>query len=456
MLSNSLPIGFKLHQKYSIQKPLGQGGFGITYLAQNTILDVDVCIKELFITGSSSRGQNLTVITENLKDFSFSDFKERFLQEAKQLAKFNHNGIVKVIDFFEENNTAYVVMEYLKGQTLKDLVANNGPLDFEASKDIINQLLNAVEVVHNAGMLHRDIKPENLIITEDRRVVLIDFGSARAFTEGKTVAQTAMVSPGYAPLEQYNPNARKGTFTDIYSIGATFYFMLTGQKPLNVTERYTEKLKAPHELNTSVSLQISSAVLLAMEMKPEDRFQNVKDFREGLKLLSGLKITKENSKSTFDNKSESIDSNLKVQKNKNYFLPLVLIIAILCFTFYFYNQGSTHVEESPKSENQSSPQTQSEPVNKIQKWYSYNYYGNNVTEYIDEIYKSANGDREFYYYTTKNSDRIYMKVYKWTFNGSEYIYGVKLGDNPYTFIISGDVFRCVESNGGIQNYFKSK
>jgi serine/threonine protein kinase len=277
-----LPYNFILKDKYNIKKVLGEGGFGITYLACDNILDIDVCVKELYISGSSSRGENMTVLTQNMKEMSFSDFKERFLQEARQLARFNHINIVRVLDFFEANNTAYVVMEYLKGKTIKELVAEKGPLGFEESKGIINQLLNAVEVVHNAGMLHRDIKPDNLILTEDNRVVLIDFGSARAYSDEKTISQTAMVSPGFAPLEQYNPKARKGTYTDVYSIGATLYYMLTGVKPLNVTERYLEKLPAPHELDVDISLQVSSAVMLAMEMKPEERFKNVTEFRIAL------------------------------------------------------------------------------------------------------------------------------------------------------------------------------
>jgi serine/threonine protein kinase len=324
-----LPGGFILREKYSIKKVLGQGGFGITYLAEDMVLDIDVCIKELFISGNSTRGQNMNVLTYNLKDFSFADFKERFLLEAKQLAKFSHMNIVRVIDFFEANNTAYVVMEYLKGQTLKELVASKGALDFEESKAIINQLLNAVEVVHNAGMLHRDIKPDNIILTNDGRVVLIDFGSARAFTEGKTVAQTAMVSPGYAPLEQYNPNARKGSFTDIYSIGATFYFMLTGEKPLNATERYSEHLKAPHELNHSVSMQVSSAVMLAMEMKPEDRFQHVNDFREALEILKDKQPKIKDKK---DKLSDDIlnKNNINKSKNRNK-LNIILYVSLFGF-----------------------------------------------------------------------------------------------------------------------------
>jgi serine/threonine protein kinase len=297
---HTLPLNFQLNNKYIIKKVLGQGGFGITYLAEDTLLDIEVCIKELFISGSSTRGSNMTVLTQNMKEFTFADFKERFIQEAKQLARFNHPNIVRVIEFFEANNTAYVVMEYIAGQTLKDKVAFGGPLSADVSQKIIESILDAVEVVHKAGMLHRDIKPDNLIIGSEGRIVLIDFGSARAYSDEKTIAQTAMVSPGYAPLEQYNPNARKGTFTDIYSIGATFYFMLTGEKPLNVTERYTERQKAPHEINPSVSMQVSSAVMLAMEMKAEDRFQNVADFRLGLKQLATVKKPVKKAKSTND------------------------------------------------------------------------------------------------------------------------------------------------------------
>lgn len=274
-----------LNYRYQILDSLGQGGFGITYLAVDTILDSEVCIKELYISGSSTRGQNMTVLTQNINEFSFSDFKNRFLQEAKQLSRFNHFNIVRVIDYFEENNTAYYAMEYIDGETLKDLVISSGPLEFNQSIQIIKQLLNAVETVHKAGMLHRDIKPDNIIIAEDGRVVLIDFGSAREYDESKTLNQTAMISPCYAPLEQYNPNAKKGAYTDIYSIGATFYFMLTGHKPLNVIERYTERMIAPHELNKSVDIRVSSAIMLAMEMKPEDRFQNAIEFKEAISII---------------------------------------------------------------------------------------------------------------------------------------------------------------------------
>ena len=447
MDNHNLPLNFQLNNKYIIKKVLSQGGFGITYLAEDSLLDIDVCIKELFISGSSTRGTNMTVLIQGLGDFSFADFKQRFIQEAKQLARFNHPNIVRAIEFFEANNTAYVVMEYVKGPTLKEKVMKHGPLSAAASQKIIESVLDAVEVVHKAGTLHRDIKPDNMIITDEGRVVLLDFGSARAYSDEKTIAQTAFVTPGYAPLEQYNPNARKGTFTDIYSIGATFYFMLTGEKPLNVTERYTERLKAPHEINPSVSMQVSSAVMLAMEMKAEDRFQDVADFRLGLKQLSNLKKTKDDSKTIVYDNPKPIVSNPQQAKKTNFVLPLLIIAAIVGIGIYYFNQGPVSTQtveetiEEPKPTN-----TQSEK--KTRKWSSYNYYGNNSTEYIDEIYISDNGEREFYYYNSNNNRRINMPVSERAVNGSANIYVVQLGQNYFKLIINGNSFTCIDMRGG--------
>ena len=131
MNNHNLPPNFQLNNKYRIKKVLGQGGFGITYLAEDNLLDIDLCIKELYVTGSSTRGANMTVLTQSMSEFSFADFKEKFIREAKQLAKFNHPNIVRVREFFEENNTAYVVMEYIDGQTLKDKILMKGTFSVE-------------------------------------------------------------------------------------------------------------------------------------------------------------------------------------------------------------------------------------------------------------------------------------------------------------------------------------
>jgi serine/threonine protein kinase/uncharacterized membrane protein len=312
-----------------IKSNIGQGGFGITYLAFDQKLDQEVCIKELFVSGFNTRGINFTVHYQGSSEFSFEAFVQRFVQEAKQLAKCQHPNIVRVIDVFKENNTAYLAMEYVNGETLKNKVERERALGENEAMSLISQLLDAVEEVHQKGMLHRDIKPDNVLITPEGRVVLIDFGSAREFTDGKTSTQTTMFTPGYAPIEQYSNRTQRGPYTDIYALGATMYFLLTGEKPIPATDRNLEELKGPHLINPEISSQVSSAVLLAMELKPEYRFQSVAEMREAIKSLQGrrkkpLKKTVEKGK-TEDNKTKQEDPTLKTKKYKGVLVALAFL-----------------------------------------------------------------------------------------------------------------------------------
>ncbi len=281
-MSSYLPNGTILDHNFRIIETIGQGGFGITYKAENISLGNIVCVKELFISGNSTRGLNNTVHSQNMKENSFNHFKERFITEARDLAKFNNPGIVKVLGVFEQNDTAYFVMDFVEGETLKSYVSKNGRLTLLKALPIMEGLMDALEYVHNKGMLHRDIKPDNVIIDKNEKVVLIDFGSARQFTEGYTVTHTSMITPGYAPLEQYDERVKRGAFTDIYSLGATMYFLLTGQKPIPATSRGLETLAAPHHLFEDISVSLSSAVMLAMNLKPEERFQTIAEMRKAL------------------------------------------------------------------------------------------------------------------------------------------------------------------------------
>lgn len=348
----SLPVSFILRDRYEIIKLLGQGGFGITYLANDTILDQNVCIKELFVSGSSTRGENQTVQSQSMGEFTFDDFKTRFIGEAKQLSKFNHPNIVKVTDIFEANNTAYFVMEYAEGDTLKEHIQQNGALNVQQALPIMKKLLSAVEEVHHKGMLHRDIKPDNIILKPNKEIVLIDFGSARAFGEGKTITQTALLTPGYAPLEQYSVKAKRGVFSDIYALGATMYFLLTGEKPLAATDRVTENMPAPHELNSLITSQVSSAIMLAMEIKTEDRFQNIEDFRNALIDVSTIKSKqtaekKETTRTTVETVVEKQKKELNKKSFSNFFgslfgigawwIRIALVSQILVFSIISYH-----------------------------------------------------------------------------------------------------------------------
>jgi serine/threonine protein kinase len=278
-VSLSLPLGTKLFGgKYSVGKVLGQGGFGITYMGADTVLSRPVAIKELFPEGCQRNGT--TVQPTRIPPSDFSSMKQKFLDEARLLASLNHPGIVKVYDFFEENNTAYMVMEYLRGKSLAKLVEERGgALSEQEAVGYILKVCEALDVVHKAGYLHRDIKPENIIVCGDGRVILVDFGAARAYMAGKTGRMTVILTPGFAPYEQYATMARFGPTLDIYALGATLYYLLTGRVPVSAPDRVIGvELKGVREINGRVSRQVEEAVMKAMAMKVDERPQSVEEF----------------------------------------------------------------------------------------------------------------------------------------------------------------------------------
>jgi len=279
-----LQAGTKLDGgKFTVGKVLGQGGFGITYLGGDTSLGRSVAIKEFFPQGCTRQGTTVCPSgTITVTDYHVA--RQKFLEEARVLAQFHHRGIVAVYSIFEENNTAYMVMEFVKGKTLFSLVEARGPLPEKEVVNYITQAADALNAVHEAKLLHRDIKPENLMVTQDGRVVLVDFGTARAFASGKTRHMTAMLTPGYAPLEQYGQQARFGVFTDLYALGATCYHLLTGQMPVQATDRAAGvELQPPHRLNHKVSQTVSDAVMWAMEMRADRRPQSAQEFIKALR-----------------------------------------------------------------------------------------------------------------------------------------------------------------------------
>jgi serine/threonine protein kinase len=287
-VSLSLPLGTKLFGgKYSVGKVLGQGGFGITYMGADTVLSRPVAIKELFPEGCQRNGT--TVQPTRITPSDFASMKQRFLDEAKLLASLNHPGIVKVYDFFEENNTAYMVMEYLRGKSLAKVVEERGgALSEQEAVGYILKVCEALDVVHKAGYLHRDIKPENIIVCGDGRVVLVDFGAARSFMAGRTGRMTVILTPGFAPYEQYATKARFGPTLDIYALGATLYYLLTGRVPVSAPDRVIGvELKSVREINGRVSRQVEEAVMKAMAMRVEERPQSVEEF---VKLLTSPSV----------------------------------------------------------------------------------------------------------------------------------------------------------------------
>ena len=230
--SPALEIGAVIGGKYRVERVLGQGGFGITYLALDTELDHRVAVKELFVDGSTRSG--VTVVPPIGIDINQT--KQKFLEEAQTVQRFNVAGIVRVYGVFEDNQTAYMVMEALSGATLTADVAQNGASSVNTVLELARQLCASLEILHEADLLHRDIKPDNVFLSSDGRVVLIDFGSARGFAQGQVKRLTRLVTPGYAAPEQYASQAAFGTYTDVYGLAATLYYAVEGQMPPMATD----------------------------------------------------------------------------------------------------------------------------------------------------------------------------------------------------------------------------
>lgn len=279
-MGNTLEIGKTFGGgRYVVEKVIGAGGFGITYYVRHVELNTHYAVKEFFISGKCVRqADRSTVYLQDIDPERFAKLKKRFADEARTLVALNNPHVVRVIDIFDENNTSYIVMEYVPGTTLQQKIEREGKMSFMDAMNCMGQLAEAVSYIHEKHILHRDIKPDNVIITPDNRVVLIDFGSAREFVHDEVQNQTAILTHGYAPLEQYSTTSKKGNYTDIYALGGVFYFLLTGVKPIDATSRMMEQLKEPKELNPEISGKISKTIMKAMELKPEDRYQTVKDF----------------------------------------------------------------------------------------------------------------------------------------------------------------------------------
>lgn len=280
-----LPEGTLLcNGKYIIQRRIGIGGFGITYMAIQNGLNRIVCIKEYFPSGKCARDTvSYNIYPQTISNEYYYKYRESFEKEARILAELSHPNIVEVIDVFGENNTSYMVMEYIKGESLQKAVENRGRLPYTEAVNYIAQIADAVDYIHKRHILHRDIKPDNIMLTASYKAILIDFGSAREFEEDKTQIHTSMFTNGYAPPEQYASKSRKGSYTDIYALGATFYFTLTGQAPLEATARLIDKMPEPKKLVKDIPEEANRTILKAMQLKSENRHQTIDDFMADLR-----------------------------------------------------------------------------------------------------------------------------------------------------------------------------
>ena len=268
--------------KYRIEGVLGQGGFGITYLAVQVGLNRKVAVKEFYMKEHCNRDADTSFVSvPSVGSRELVDgFKNKFVKEAQNIASFNHNNIIRIYDIFEENGTAYYVMEYHDCGSLSDYVTRKGRLSEEEAMFFIRQIADALAYIHKRKVNHLDVKPGNILLDEDKRAILIDFGLSKHYDEvgGQTTSSPVGRSKGYAPMEQYKQGgvSQFSPSTDIYSLGATMYKLVTGETPAEADEIYEDGLSFPADVVLSDS--VKKAIEFAMQPKRKDRPQSIEEF----------------------------------------------------------------------------------------------------------------------------------------------------------------------------------
>lgn len=281
-----LSPGTRITERYIIGETLGVGGFGITYKAWDVQLETVLAIKEYFPSSLVNRTTDSPelFLVASKREQEFISGKKRFLDEARNMAKFSkHHNIVNVFNYFEANNTVYIVMEYLDGMTLSQaLQVENGPLNVERCASIAMDVCDALESIHMEKILHRDVSPDNIMLCKDGTVKLFDFGAARFSSDAAEDSKvTVIVKPGFAPPEQYDKINQQDARTDIYALGATLYYAMTGVKPEESTDRkIKDNLRSPRSMFPEIPEYIDNAIMRAMSLEPQFRFESAEEFRK--------------------------------------------------------------------------------------------------------------------------------------------------------------------------------
>ena len=330
--------------KYRIERVLGQGGFGITYLARNTVFDIDVAIKEFFMKDENDRDGSSVTMPNTTKQELFHGQMEKFKKEAKRMFAIKNEHVIGVQDLFEENGTAYYVMDYVDGESLAErLKRTNKPMTEQEVRAILPQILDALKAVHHAGIWHLDLKPANIMVDKSGNVKLIDFGASKQLNAqkgGATTSTAISYTNGYAPREQMEQNYDKfGPWTDIYALGATLYNLLTNKRPplpTDIDDDISEDKHLALAMPTSIKVYLKKLILWLMQTNKADRPQNIDDINQYLsnsatnEMSIRESIELENQENTLIQNEETLFENTKSTRQRK--TKWMFIIVVLCLT----------------------------------------------------------------------------------------------------------------------------
>lgn len=296
-----LPVHTKLQERYEILKVNGEGNFGITYIGWDCLLESKVAIKEFFpvsrVRRDVSKGETEVYV---FQEKEYEQILEKYLEEARKLSKLNQiDGIVSIRDFFYANHTAYIVMDYIEGTSIRDYIQENGTVSEHEVKQMLKPIFGSLSKIHEQGIIHRDISADNIMITDDNRVILVDFGSARQINLDEDKSMTVMIKRGYSAPELYRSHGEQGPYTDVYAVCATIYYMLTGKSPDEAIDRILEdeteslvKMKG-----VRASKEFRRNVMKGISLKAKERFATMKELENALytekkksRVLAGLAV----------------------------------------------------------------------------------------------------------------------------------------------------------------------
>lgn len=288
VMPHHLVPGTLVKQRYKIGRVLGEGGFGITYIGIDTVLNLKVAIKEFYMSGYVNRNHDASpnvFATLGTHRDTFEKNREKFLNEARVLAQFyGEAGIVGVRDFCEENGTAYIIMDFLNGVDLKTYLEQKSRLAPEDAVKLLMPVMTSLQHVHAEGIIHRDISPDNIMVMEDGSTKLLDFGAAREISQTDIKSLSVILKPGYAPEEQYRSKGRQGPWTDVYALAATLYKCIVGATPDDAMERmYRDRLPSPAAADAACPIAISNVIIKGLAVRQADRYQDVASFLADLK-----------------------------------------------------------------------------------------------------------------------------------------------------------------------------